>query len=59
MTAMLLCAQFVDPLHTRFETPYPEVPVADKAATDLKYNIVINPLKTGFVITRKTDNSTM
>lgn len=49
----------MDPLHTRFEPPFPEVPVADKAADNLKYNFFIDLRTTGFAVTRKIDNLTM
>ncbi|KAK5642360.1 hypothetical protein RI129_008527 [Pyrocoelia pectoralis] len=49
--------KFVDPLHNRFEPPYPEVPIVDKAASDFSYSLQLNEENIGFRIIRKGEKS--
>ncbi|XP_018325921.1 lysosomal alpha-glucosidase isoform X3 [Agrilus planipennis] len=49
--------KITDPLHKRFEPPYPEVPIVDKVTTNPTYKCVIDPTKTGFKVERKLDGS--
>ncbi|KAK4877010.1 hypothetical protein RN001_009516 [Aquatica leii] len=48
--------KFTDPSHSRFEPPYPEVPIVDKAASNFSYSLELNEENTGFRIVRKQDN---
>jgi lysosomal alpha-glucosidase len=48
--------KITDPLKNRFEPAYPEVPIVDKAATNLTYLFYIDSTKPGFRVIRKSDN---
>ncbi|XP_072385284.1 lysosomal alpha-glucosidase-like isoform X1 [Diabrotica undecimpunctata] len=58
-TETRLRVKFVDPSSFRFESPYPEVPIVDKASLTLSYVIQINTFKSGFKVLRKSDNVTI
>uniref|UniRef100_A0A6P7H0K9 Lysosomal alpha-glucosidase-like n=1 Tax=Diabrotica virgifera virgifera TaxID=50390 RepID=A0A6P7H0K9_DIAVI len=58
-TETRLRVKFVDPSSFRFEPPYPEVPIVDKASLALSYIIQINTFKSGFKVLRKSDNVTI
>lgn len=51
--------KIVDAEHSRYESPYPEIPLIDRAATEATYSLVIDQLKTGFKVLRKSDNTTI
>jgi len=51
--------QIVDPLHSRFEPPYPEVPVMEHRVSTMDYQVQLDKTKTGFKVVRKSDNVTM
>ncbi|EEZ99945.2 lysosomal alpha-glucosidase [Tribolium castaneum] len=46
-----------DPLKNRFEPPFPEVPIVDKAAMNLSYLFYIDSTKPGFRVVRRSDNT--
>lgn len=48
-------------MHNRFEPPYPEVPIVDRAATNRLYVLEIDALNdvNGFRVVRASDNTTM
>lgn len=47
----------MDAMQFRFEPPYPEVPIVDKAVVDKLYDLVVNI--SSFQILRKSDNTVM
>lgn len=49
--------KIIDPLKHRFEPPYPELPIVDRAVSNLKYKFVINSVSSGFKVVRKSDNA--
>lgn len=49
----------MDPVNSRFEPPYPEVPIVDRAAVNLSYIFEMDLFKPGFKVVRKADNTTM
>jgi hypothetical protein len=51
--------QIVDPLHSRFEPPYPEVPVMEHNLPTMDYQVQLDKTKTGFKVVRKSDNVAM
>jgi hypothetical protein len=51
--------QIVDPLHNRFEPPYPEVPLVEHRVSTMDYQVQLDKNKTGFKVVRKSDNVTM
>lgn len=51
--------KIVDAEHSRYESPYPEVPLIDRAATEAAYTFVIDQQRTGFKVLRKIDNTTI
>jgi lysosomal alpha-glucosidase len=55
-TETRLRIKITDPLKNRFEPAYPEVPIVDKAATNLTYLFYIDSTKPGFRVIRKSDN---
>ncbi|CAH0546035.1 unnamed protein product [Brassicogethes aeneus] len=54
-----LHVKIVDPLTSRFEPPYPELPIVDRASTNTLYHFELDLLKSGFKIKRKSDNTTI
>lgn len=52
-----LHVKITDPLNNRFESPFPEVPIVDKAAMDLMYRFDIDVNRPGFKIYRISDNT--
>ncbi|XP_057662919.1 lysosomal alpha-glucosidase-like [Diorhabda carinulata] len=58
-TETRLRVKIVDPNNFRFESPYPEVPIVDKASISLTYIFEINIFKSGFKVMRKSDNTTI
>jgi lysosomal alpha-glucosidase len=48
--------QIVDPLHSRFEPPYPEVPVVEHNLPIMDYQVQLDKNKIGFKVVRKSDN---
>ncbi|KAL3284606.1 hypothetical protein HHI36_018760 [Cryptolaemus montrouzieri] len=56
-TATRLHIKISDPLNHRFEPPYPEIPIVDRAATNLQYELILDPAKPGFKILRKSDST--
>ncbi|CAG2059891.1 unnamed protein product [Timema podura] len=48
-----------DPKHTRFEPPFPEVPVVEKATSNPDYRVFIDESQLGFKVIRNSDNETM
>jgi hypothetical protein len=51
--------QIVDPLHSRFEPPYPEVPVVEHNLPSMDYKVQLDKTKTGFKVMRSSDNVVM
>ncbi|XP_069701371.1 lysosomal alpha-glucosidase-like [Periplaneta americana] len=51
--------KIVDPLHSRFEPPYPEVPVVEHNIHNTDYEVLLDKNKTGFKVVRKSDNQTL
>jgi hypothetical protein len=51
--------QIVDPLHTRYEPPYPEVPVVERKLPSMDYKVHLDKTKTGFKVIRRSDNMVM
>ncbi|KRT80072.1 hypothetical protein AMK59_6616, partial [Oryctes borbonicus] len=51
--------KITNPLQNRYESPYPEVPIVDKADKNLNYEFIMDERKTGFKILRKSDNTTI
>jgi hypothetical protein len=51
--------QIVDPLHSRFEPPYPEVPVMEHNLPTMDYQVQLDKTKTGFKVVRRSDNVAM
>lgn len=56
-TETRLHVKLLDPNHARFEPPYPEIPIVDRAWANISYSFVIDPLKTGFKVIRKSDET--
>lgn len=54
-----LHVKLIDASHTRFEPPYPEVPIVDRAWANTSYSIIIDPSKIGFKVLRKSDKTVM
>ncbi|KAF5269885.1 hypothetical protein FQR65_LT05683 [Abscondita terminalis] len=48
--------KFTDPCHSRFEPPFPEVPIVDKASSNFSYSLELNEGNSGFRILRKQGN---
>lgn len=49
--------KILDPLHVRYEPPYPSVPIVDKAPTDFSYIFKYNISASGFKILRRSDEA--
>ncbi|KAJ8925244.1 hypothetical protein NQ315_001431 [Exocentrus adspersus] len=58
-TETRLHIKMVDPVNSRFEPAYPEVPIVDRAAINLSYSFKIDVLRPGFKVIRKADNVTI
>ncbi|XP_045462356.1 lysosomal alpha-glucosidase-like [Harmonia axyridis] len=56
-TESRLHIKIIDPLQHRFEPPYPEIPIVDRAAINLLYQFVYIPEKPGFQVVRKSDGT--
>ncbi|KAL1517514.1 hypothetical protein ABEB36_001270 [Hypothenemus hampei] len=54
-----LHVKFTDPFNSRFEPPYPEVPLVDKAAPDWNYSFEMRSSDSGFKVLRKSGNVTI
>nr|CAD7395426.1 unnamed protein product [Timema cristinae] len=46
-------------MHTRFEPPFPEVPVVEKVSSNPDYRVFIDESQLGFKVIRNSDNETM
>jgi len=55
-TEQRLRIKIVDPLRSRFEPPYPEVPVMEHRVSTMDYEVQLDKTKTGFKVVRKSDN---
>lgn len=58
-TTTRLRIKFLDYQVDRYEPPYPEIPIVDRAAINLTYNFYLNKIHSGFTVTRKSDNATI
>ncbi|KAK9880765.1 hypothetical protein WA026_013086 [Henosepilachna vigintioctopunctata] len=56
-TETRLHIKIIDPLQHRFEPPYPEIPIVDRAASNFKYKLLLDPIKPGFQVIRRSDNT--
>lgn len=54
-----LHVKITDPLNNRFESPFPEVPIVDKAANNLLYRFDIDVNQPGFKVYRLSDNTVL
>ncbi|XP_060535181.1 lysosomal alpha-glucosidase-like isoform X2 [Cylas formicarius] len=54
-----LHVKFVDPYNFRYEPAYPEMPIVDSAAINLKYVFEMDIFRPGFKVVRKADNTTV
>lgn len=54
-----LHVKLIDPENTRYETPYPEVPIIDGACRQTSYSFVMDHTKAGFKVVRKSDGTVM
>ncbi|CAG9860741.1 unnamed protein product [Phyllotreta striolata] len=52
-----LRVKIVDPLSNRYECPYPEIPIVDKASINLMYRFEIDTFHRGFKVKRKSDDT--
>nr|CAD7427822.1 unnamed protein product [Timema monikensis] len=46
-------------MHTRFEPPFPEVPVVEKVSSNPDYRVFIDESQLGFKVIRNSDNETI